>query len=352
MTRRLGSLIVLLCIVPLPSFSQARRVRYTWLDRTAPIEIPSVAAIIVERSDTIEFEKYFHGARADSALHVMSVTKSFVSAIAGAAYDRALFRNFDTLVLSVLPQYALRAPTAHSIRGWQDYQADDSMRRQLTMRHLLTMQTGLDWNDFGDAMTLLSISSDPVRFMLDVPFDTLPGSEFNYCSGSATVFGAALAQLVGTDLLTFADSTIFGPAGITIGRWDTDPEGRCLGAAGLYVTPRNLLRFGELYLHKGMAGGKRILGEAWIDSSLAQHAKLDHWDVTPGVNGYGYYWWRRKSHGHQVYYASGYGGQLLYVVPDLDMVIVAVCHLNAHNRGRLEIKKLHKILDRAIRACE
>ena len=224
---------------------------------------------------------------------------------------------------------------------------DDNLRMRLTMRNLLTMQTGLDWDDFGPIANAWTYSSDPVRFTLDSEFDTIPGREFRYCSGGAHVFGVALSRLVQNDLWQFADSVLFAPAGMHLRRWNTDPLGRYISGCEMYFTPENMMRFGLIYLNRGKFNNKQILSERWIDESFAKQAELKYWDVLPGANGYGYFWWRRKSNGHQVYVASGSGGQLICVIPDLDMVIVTACS-TGENAGRAEIKKLHLLMDKII----
>ena len=109
-----------------------------------------------------------------------------------------------------------------------------------------------------------------------------------------------------------------------------------------------MMRFGLLYLHKGSNGVRQVIPADWITASVAQHAVLNYWDILPGANGYGYYWWRRKTHGRQAYVASGAGGQIVTVIPDLNMVVVATCFLNQYNRGRSEIKRLHDFVDELV----
>jgi CubicO group peptidase (beta-lactamase class C family) len=327
------------------------------LTHRAAKEIPSLAAFIVERHGKVDCEEYFHGATPNTEFDVKSVTKSVVSAIAGAAKQRGLLPSLDTPFLDVMPEY--RSPNRRGPHIWfgeiggddfDDFKEDDSLRNILTLRHLLTMQPGFTYNDFGPTAGELCWASDPVRFMIDMPFEHPPGDTFCYCTGASIMFGAALSKIVGTDLKTFADTALFAPAGMAVNRWATDPEGRRLGGSELFCRAIDLLKLGEVYLNKGMANGRQVLPKDWIDESLMEHAALTHWDVSPNINGYGYYWWRRISHKHQMYFASGYGGQLICIVPDLNMVIVTICTLGDNNRGRSELKRLHSYIDRIIAA--
>ncbi|MDP4237308.1 MAG: serine hydrolase [Bacteroidota bacterium] len=338
---------------PLPTATaESRGFSHNFLNaigNKAAKNVSNLGAFLVWRHDALIYEGYFHGFTCDSIFNVKSASKSFLSAIAGAAKQRGYLPNLDTPVLAILPEYA--KPSRHTPTNWfaNDMFGDDTTRARLTLRNLLTMQTGLEWDDFGELVDAFVCSSDPVRFTLDIEFAELPGKTFNYCSGGTHTFGVALARMIPGDLWKFADSTIFAPAGITLHRWNTDPMGRYIGGCDMYFTPQDMMRFGLLYLHKGKANGKQILSESWIEESTAEQAKLKYWDVLPGADGYGYYWWRRKSHGHQIYVASGICGQLICIIPDLDMVMVTACACGEKN-GRPEIKKLHLLMDEIIKA--
>jgi len=314
-------------------------------------KVTNLGAFLVWRHDALIYEGYFHGFTRDSIFNIKSASKSVLSAIAGAARDRGYLPNLDTPVLAILPEYGV--PSRHTPTNWfaNDIADDDTVRTMLSLRHLLTMQTGLEWNDFGELIEAFTYSSDPVRFTLDIEFAEIPGHTFNYCSGGAHTFGVALARSVPGDLWKFADSSIFTPAGIKLYRWNTDPELRYIGGCDVYFTPQDMMRFGILYLNKGRSNGKQILSQSWVEESTAEHAKLNYWEVLPGANGYGYFWWRRKSNGHQIYVASGICGQLICVIPDLDMVIVTACSCGEEN-GRAEIKRLHLIMDKIIKAAK
>jgi len=335
-----------LLLLPLSGYSQIShklpKSLFHKLDRKAEQAIPSLASFLVWQHDSIIHENYFHGATRDTALEIMSVTKSILSALAGIAEQKGLLPNLDTSVISILPEYGVpRTKDSSDTELWEA----DRCRARLTLRHLLTMQAGFNASDNDDYSYEAYFSSDPVRFTLELSYPEDPGDTFNYSSLAAHVFGAALARVVKSDLKTFADSTLFAQLPMNVATWDRDIKGRNLGGIGIRTTARDLLNFGVLYLHNGRTGNTQILPEAWIKESLSKQAELTYRDVMPGVNGYGYYWWRRKSHGHQLYCATGFGGQLICIIPDLDMVIVNTCLLNKRNRGRSELLHLHKMVD-------
>jgi CubicO group peptidase (beta-lactamase class C family) len=325
---------------------------FTDLDKELADSIPCLGSFIVWSHNAIVYEGYFHEASAASSFNIKSITKSMVSAMAGIAKAKNLLPDLNKPVLSFFPEYKQSKPVSGTVWFSDDKAWNDRIRHQLTLKHLLTMQPGFDWNDYGQLVFAFINSSDPVRFTLELGFADTPGTKFVYCSAATSVFSAALAKAVRTDLKLFAKTNLFDPAGITLQRWDVDPVGRYVGCSEMFMTPRDLLRFGLIYLHEGKVGNKQVLTKEWVKESTEKQATLDYWDVIPNANGYGYYWWRRITNGHQAYIASGAGGQLIAVIPDLDMVVVATCFFNDKNRGREEIKRLQLFLDKVTNASK
>jgi CubicO group peptidase (beta-lactamase class C family) len=246
---------------------------------------------------------------------------------------KGLLPDLKTPVLKFFPEFTKPHSSRAGVWFSDEKFREDSIRATLCLKDLLTMQPGWEWSDFGPVVNIFINAADPVRFTMDLPFADTPGTRFTYCSAAASVFCTALAKSVKTDLKSFAQTNLFNPAGITLTWWDKDPAGRYEGASEMYMTSRDLLRFGLIYLHHGKAGTRQLIPEDWIKESTQQQATLNFWDILPNANGYGYFWWRRKTNAHQACIASGAGGQVVTVIPDLDMVIVATCFLNETNRG-------------------
>ena len=298
------------------------------------------------------YEKYFHGATDSTLFNVKSITKSIISAIGGIVKDKGLLPDLKTPVLNILTEYA--PPASYPTNVWfaSTKVENDSIRKTMTLQDLLTMQTGFQWDDFDNLAAAYISSLDPVKLMLELPFEDYPGQSFNYCSGAASIFGAVLSKLIQGDLQDFANTYLFYPIGAKLKRWDKDPTGRYVGASEMYLTNPDLICFGLLYLHNGKVNEEQIIAESWIKESLAEHAKLNKWPVLPNANGYGYYWWRRRTNGYQAYVASGACGQLICIIPKLNMVIATTCFINAKNRGRSEIKRLHQFIDKVVKATK
>jgi len=313
--------------------------------------IPSLGSILVWQNNKIVCEEYFNGANDSTNFKIESVTKSVVSALAGIANDYKLLPDLKTPVFNLFPEYATDFTKNKNIGFTELIRANDSLKRKITLSDLMTMQTGYLWDDNSPLSSrVFNSSSDPVRSTLDLPFEAFPGTIFKYCTPASHVIAVVVSKSVKGNLREFADTALFKPIGITITSWSSDPLGRTMGGTELSMKSTDMIKFGLLYLNEGKANGKQIISKSWIKESTSEQVILNEWDVLPGANGYGYYWWRRKSNGHQVFVASGYGGQLICVIPDLKMVIVTTCFVDERNRGRSEIKRLHGFIDKIVKA--
>lgn len=314
-------------------------------------EIPSLASIIVYKENAIVFEEYYNNTNSQTLFQVKSVTKSVVSSLAGIAKDQGKLPELSTSLLSIFPEYTLNRTSNPNV-WYSDFLAyQDSIRKLLTVKDLLTMQSGYLWDDNNPMVHRpFQTSSDPVRYILELPFENEPGTTFKYNTGASHLLGAVISKYVQMDLKQFADSFLFHPIGIYNTKWTSDPMGRTAGGAELSLTARNMLQFGQLILNSGNFNGEQIISKGWLDEATKAQVVLNEWDVLPNANGYGYYWWRRKSNGHQVIVASGYGGQLICIIPDLKMIVTTTCLVNEKNRGRSEIKRLHLLIDKIVKA--
>ena len=309
--------------------------------------IPSLGSFIISHKNKIVFENYFNGADKETSFDTKSVTKSITSAFVGILIDNGLMPDLNTPILSILPEYK-SSISKHNNIWYPDFvKAQDSLRELLTITHLLTMQTGFSWDDNNPLIhRAFQCSSNPTQFMMDLPFDEIPGTTFKYCTGACQLISAILNKTTNKNLKFHVDSLLFKPLGIYIYSWPEDPQGNLAGGSTLNMKPIDMLKFGLLYLNNGNYNGRQIVSEKWVKESTSAKVELNEWDVLPNANGYGYYWWRRKIVNHQAYVASGYGGQLICVIPDLELVIVTTCFINDKNRGRSEIKRLHFFIDK------
>jgi CubicO group peptidase (beta-lactamase class C family) len=289
------------------------------VDRILDRSYVNIHSVLIVRNGVLVLDEYFPGAsfnrpytRFDKdSLHSMhSVTKSYNSALVGIAIDQGHIASVDDKISTYLPEYA-------------DV-FEDSERDSIRIKHLLAMTAGLYWDewtypydDIRNTHVALARSSDPVRYAIELPIIAPPGTTFLYNSGMSITLGRIVHNATGLRPNRFAEEYLFGPLGITDYYWYCYPDSTFQTGGGLYLRPRDMAKFGLLYLNGGRWGDEQVVSEGWVNESVQQHA--------PGVE-YGYQWWLRSySLGGQViesYSARGRGGQFIFVLPDLDLVVV------------------------------
>lgn len=261
--------------------------------------LPDVRSVLIVKEGRIAYEEYFGDARASDPVNVKSVTKSVTSALVGIAIERGILPGLDTPVV----QWLGDAVPASA----------DPRVQHLTLRHVLEMRTGFEWQESGPSTLAWLQSADRVRFTLGSRMVAEPGAVFNYNTGASHLLSAVLDRAVGGDVRGFADSTLFGPVGMRAGPWAQDARGIREGGSELWLTARDMARFGLLYLRGGRWGDRQVIPNAWVLESTRPHGRVDyglHWSYLPAE-------W-----GGPAVNALGYGGQLIAVVPWADAVVV------------------------------
>ena len=264
---------------------------------------------------------------------VRSISKSVVSLLWGIADGRGETPPLDTTVLSLYPELV-------------DLARDG--REAITIKHLLTMSTGLEWNEeqygsLSNPETALFWRTSQVRHTLRQRVSAPPGQIFNYCGGNTAILADLLIRYTGRALPEYADEHLFAPLGVRHWEWVCDYRGRPLAFAGLRLTPRDLLKIGRLVLTRGAYEGRAVVPTRWVDEATSvQMATGD------GLH-YGYQWWLGEvaARGEDHSYVAGFGngGQRLFVVPSLDLVVA----MTAGNYGEPE-QRLSNVLFRQIAA--
>ena len=269
-------------------------------------------SFLVIRHGFIISETYFNGFDSEKLHDQYSVTKSFTATLMGIAIDEKLIPSIDEPVTDALPQ--------------TDPLNKDANKAAMKLRDLLTMTSGLDWIEGDPTYRAMYFSPDWVHFVFDIAMRETPGEMFNYCSGCSHLLSAAVQQALGKDALLFADEHLFAPLGIKNYFWEKDANGIPIGGWGLQITPRDMAKLGYLYLHKGMWDGRRVVSETWIDDAVKTHVP-----DTGSRWGYGYQWWTDDRYGG--YAARGRYGQLIYVVPRLDLIVVSTAASETGDEG-------------------
>jgi len=255
-----------------------------------------------------EWHPYFN--RSD--FHTMqSVSKSATSALLGIAMRRGQMPGVEVRALSFFDGFKYDA---------------DPRRARMTLRDVLTMTSGIRWDeetvpytDPRNNCAAMEGSTDWIQYVLDQPMAEEPGRVFLYNSGATQLLSHVIRKATGKQADDYAKEQLFDPLGIDY-RWKRTPKGLADTEGGLYLRPRDLAKLGYLYLHDGVWEGRRLLPEGWVAESTRWRV-----DVTPKGPGYGYKWWvlSRKGPGsYDAYAADGYGGQYLIVVPELELLAV------------------------------
>ncbi len=292
------------------------------LERLA--DSPRRLSLILIRNGHIVHEQYFNGSHAADSNNIASVSKSILSALVGLAFDQGYFLNVDDRVAGYLPDY------------FED--SDDPRLLDLRLRHLLTMTHGLAWQE-NESERSLNRSQDWVADILSLPISNAPGSLFHYSTGVSHVMSAVLTEATGMSTCEFAHRYLFAPLGIEADFWGVDPKGYFTGGHSVSMTARELARFGQLFLQEGRWHGKQVVPGWWVVASTSPQV-----DIGDNYAGYGYYWWLNQIAGYDMYSALGAAGQILHVIPELELVLVTTHSFAGNPRDYAEEAESYQFL--------
>jgi CubicO group peptidase (beta-lactamase class C family) len=264
-------------------------------------DLPRLHSLIVSRRGEVVLERYFNGTRATRPANVKSVSKSVISALVGIAIQRKMIPGVD-------------APIA---TWFSELKTDrEATKQAITIENLLTMQSGLESTSNRNYGAWVQ-SRNWVQYALRRPLLASPGTSMQYSTGNSHLLSAILTTATRSSTWRFANDTLGKPLGFSFPQWPQDPQGIYFGGNDMLMTPRQMVSFGELYLNRGRAGGAQVVPEPWVEQSFVPRGR----SPISGTE-YGYGWWIREMGGRRAYYAWGFGGQYIFVVPDLDLVVV------------------------------
>ncbi len=274
---------------------------------------PPLTSVLIATADTILAEGYWRGAGPHVPVNAKSVAKSVLSALVGIALARGEIDSVDTPILTWLPEHAALL--------------DDEVRRSITLEDLLTMRSGLESTSFSNYGAWV-LGKDWVRGQLRMPLEFEPGTTMRYSTGASHLVSVILERATGRLPRDYAAEHLFAPIGVHGVGWDRDPQGHDFGGNNLSMTPRQLVRFGQLHLGRGVFAGKRVLPDGWVERAWEART-TSHWNGY----GYGYYWWSQRLGGVDARFAWGHGGQRVYVLPALRVVVVVTAGLRENGRS-------------------
>jgi CubicO group peptidase (beta-lactamase class C family) len=263
--------------------------------------LPRMHSLLVSWHGELILERYFHSAHATSLADVKSASKSVISALVGIAIERGFLSGVNAPIAPYFPELSGSAA--------------DARKKRITIEDLLTMRSGLESTSRRNYGAWVQ-SPNWVRFVLSRRLLSSPGEQMDYSTGNTHLLSAIVTKATGHDTWSFAQEALAQPLGFSLARWPQDPQGIYFGGNEMLMTPRQMVKFGELYLHQGRLNGRQIVPAAWVAASFTARTQSP-------VSGhqYGYGWWMDELAGHPTYYAWGFGGQYIFVVPDLDLVV-------------------------------
>ena len=294
------------------------------LDRAASFR--PLTSLLVSRDGERIVERYYRGMEPDRTVNLKSVSKTLLATLVGIAIAEGHLESVDQPVAEVLSE---------AFRG-----VEDPRKREITLRHLLSMTAGIETTSFSNYGEWVS-SSDWVRDALRRPLECPPGRCWEYSTGNSHLLSAALTRATGTSTLAYARDRLFEPLGIRLPPWDRDPQGIYLGGNNMQLRPADLLEFGELMLDAGRLDDEQLVPWEWILASWRPHA-TSPWNR----HGYGLGWWIERWGGERAFFAWGYGGQYLVLVPRLRLAVVATSSLSGGRRGHN--RDLRRLFDEAL----
>lgn len=277
--------------------------------------LPNTHSVLISKKGEIIYENYFDGYNENIPHDMRSASKSISSAIVGIAKDKSLFTNVEQSIFDFLPN---------------KYQTlKDSLKTEIDIQSLLTMSSGLDADDYtrerksSASENNYQPTRDWTKTVLKATMINKPNTEANYGSANPYLLGIAMDSVISEPLELFMDKYLFQKLEISNYIIQTDRNGNPYFGGGMYLTPKDMLKFGELYFNKGKWESKRILSKKWVKNSFKNYRNLEN---VPDKNGYGYLWWHNtyQVNGKNIesIEARGAGGQYIFVVPCLKTVVV------------------------------
>ena len=291
----------------------------------------NVHSLLIVKDGYLVFEEYFEGHVWDYAAErfegpfvtfdrdtrhtIMSVTKAFTSALVGIAIDEGFIADEGEKLFEFFPEYA---------------QLTDEEKEMITLEHLLTMTSGLEWNEadysyseIENDLIQLFVQEDPVGYILAKPLIHEPGSYWYYSGGDVNLLGEVIQQSTGERMDEFAEERLFAPLGITSYEWDFINPDLVHASGSLMLRPRDMAKFGYLILNDGVWKGEQVVSSNWLDKTKTAYIATpwpEHGEQ------YGYQWWLKRFpyDGDEItaLHRTGWGGQAIAIFDDLDMVVV------------------------------
>lgn len=308
------------------------------LEKIINKDYSNITGLVIQKNGTNFYENYFNEYTVDNAIHIYSVTKSVVSTLIGIAIDEGDIKSVDQKVLDFFPHYTIKA--------------GEKTIQDITIKHLLTMTAPYKYKT--EPYEKFFTSQNPIVDALDLLGGDGSIGAFNYSAiGGTHILSGILSKAIGRSILDFATEKLFSPLGIKVPHnivirdkeehfaimndkntrgWAVDSQGLNTASWGLFLTPMEMAKIGQLYLNNGVWNDKQIVSAKWISESTREHSRCIQW----GNLAYGYLWWLIDE---ESYAAMGDGGNIIYVNTKTQ-VVISIASLNIPEaKDRIEFIK-------------
>jgi len=282
-------------------------------------EMETLYGLLVIKNGYLIAEGYFNEGSVEQLSGRQSVTKSYTSALVGIALDQGCLSSVDQKMMSFFPEFAGKI--------------NDPRKEQITIRELLQMRAGYPWEERTAPYNDILFFSDNWHWLphiVEFPLTSDPGTKFHYSNLTSHLLVVIVARACDTDLTSYVQEHLFSLIDAEVGDWTRDADNYNWGWGEIYVTARDMAKFGLLYLNEGEYDGRRVVSADWARESLQRYS--ENINFTGWLSsklgryfrdiGYGYQWWSARVDDHHFNFAWGHGGQLIVLLDELDMIIV------------------------------
>lgn len=281
---------------------------------TAASQLPRLKSLLVSHRDTLVLERYFNGTRQGQLANIKSASKSVIAALVGIAIGKGHIKSAAQPIAEYFPELT---------------KDPERRKRDITIEDLVTMRAGLEstsGREYGAWVT----SRNWVRYVLAQPLEEEPGRRVEYSTGSTHLLSAILTKATKRNTWQFAQEELARPLGFSLAQWPRDPQGIYFGGNEMLMTPRQMVRFGELYENGGRIGDRQIIPKDWVEKADDAVGR-SRWGSD---REYGHGFWIREFGRYKSFYAWGYGGQFIFIIPDLDLVVVTTSRSDVSRERR------------------
>lgn len=324
-----GIIFILSCgfSVPQEAVAQSSSITEEEINNKASA-IPSVTSLLIQQNGELLNEVYFRGMEASDHTNIKSASKSILSLLVGIAIDHGFLDGVNQPIGPFFEDYFEKHP--------------DSVKENLTLKDLLTMRTGLETTSFHN-YGKWAASDNWIWFALEQPMVDEPGGDMVYSTGTSHLLSVILSRATDMSTRDFAIKYLFEPMDVSVGGWDRGPQGYYMGGNNMALQPKGMIKIGQMVMNGGTYRDRRIVSEEWLRDSFQTYtrSKFNPYD-------YGYMWWKKPVGEFQVRFAWGFGGQYIYLIPELKAVVVLTGSLQNADQSRSYKEPVFELLRETI----